>query len=82
MTMEKDIAEGQIGTVGAYDLEFKGGKLTFKVNLAKDVAEGVSVKSDTEFSVSSDSVLDALERAIPGDWDKSPIAALKALLKA
>lgn len=66
--MEKDIAEGQIGSVGSYDVEFKGGKLTAKVSLSKE-GEFANAKADITLDIPARQVLEALKRAIPGTLD-------------
>lgn len=77
--MEKDIAEGKIGEVGAYDFEFKEGKLRLKVELSKD-SEFVNAKADLTINVPARPLLEALKRAIPGVWDDAAIElAAKAL---
>ena len=53
--MEKDIAEGQLGQVGSYDLEFKEGSLCLKLQ----TQVGVSM----EVKVGADAVLDAIAKA-------------------
>ena len=78
--MEKDIAEGKIGEVGAYDVEFKGGKLLAKVGLAKEVTAGVSAKADVSVEIDARSVLEALKKAIPCTIDDALLElAAKAL---
>lgn len=75
--MEKDILDGKIGEVGAYDLEFKSGKLSFKV--------GVSVKGATAsvaVELEADALLDAIAAKIPGQIDDAVLGLLKAALKA
>lgn len=74
--MEKDIAEGKLGTIGGYDLEFKGGKLIAKVNVG---AEGISGALSLEFD--ADKLLDALAKAIPSQIDDALIGVLKGALK-
>lgn len=74
--MEKDILDGKIGAVGAYDLEFKGGKLSFKVGVAY---EGMS--ADLVLALDSDAVLDAIAKAIPGQIDDTIFNVVKAALK-
>jgi hypothetical protein len=71
--MEKDIVDGPIGKIGAYDLEFKGGALCLK--LTSEV--GVSI----EVSVGADMVLDAIAKAIPGQVDDAVIQLIKGALK-
>lgn len=75
--MEKDILEGKIGEVGGYDLEFKGGKLVLKVDAAIDIG-----KAGFFAELEADKVLDALAKAIPGQWDDVALNGLKAILKA
>lgn len=78
--MEKDIIEGKIGEVGAYDVEFKGGKLVAKAGVSKEPAPGVSVKADVSLEIGAKLVLEALKKAIPGQVDDIFIdMAIKAL---
>jgi hypothetical protein len=74
--MEKDIVAGQIGAVGAYDLEFKGGKLSLKVGVQHS-----GVGADVVIWLESDAVLDALAKAIPGQLDDALLGMLKGALK-
>jgi hypothetical protein len=75
--MEKDIVDGKLGSVGAYDLEFKGGKLAFKVSAG---IAGASLSFGVELG--ADEVLSALENAIPGKIDDAVFDLIKAALKA
>ena len=75
--MDKDILEGNIGNVGQYDVEFKGGKLVGKV-----MAERSGMSAAIELSVDSDVILDAIAKAIPGQIDDAVIGLIKAALKA
>lgn len=77
MIMEKDIADGNIGTIGKYDLEFKGGFLQVKVT----AAPGLGIEADLVVKVSSDALLDAIAKAIPGQVDDAIISVLKTALK-
>lgn len=70
--MEADIVEGKLGEVGGYDLEFKGGKLTFEIKLNV----GVGVKAE----VGAEAVIDAIAKAIPGQIDDAILGVLKAAL--
>jgi hypothetical protein len=74
--MDKDILEGKIGEKGSYDLEFKAGSLSLTVAVDVGLA-----KAGLKVEVPSGQIIDALEKAIPGDWDKIPLAGLKELLK-
>lgn len=78
--MDKDLVKGNIGTVGNYDLEFKGGKLLGAVNIAHDATDGVGVSANFTVSLDAGKVIDAIERAIPGDLDKIPLELLRKLL--
>lgn len=73
--METEIAQGPIGTVGAYDVDFKDGKLTAKVNAGSDV-----VKADLTVELDAGVVLDKLAKAIPGTFDDAIIALAKTAL--
>lgn len=75
--MEKDIVEGKIGEVGAYDLEFKGGKLVLKVNAAK---ADVGVTAGLHIEVSANVVLDAIAAKIPGKIDDAFLNIIKTAL--
>jgi hypothetical protein len=75
--MEKHIVEGKIGAVGAYDLEFKDGKLSFKIGVAHS-----GVSADVVVALDSDAVIDALKVAIPGKIDDAVLDLAKVALKA
>jgi hypothetical protein len=75
--MEKDLLDGKLGELAAYDVEFKGGKLVAKVS-----AEKSGVVAAVELSVDAAVVLDALKAAIPGQVDDAVIDLIKAALKA
>lgn len=81
--MEKDIVDGKIGEVGAYDVEFKGGKLVAKADLSvSEPIPGVEVKAGVSISISAESVIDAIAKAVPGQIDDVLLGLLKgALLK-
>lgn len=59
------MVEGNIGTVGNYDLEFKDGKIQGTVKIAQEPTAGVSVSADVNVSISAKAVLEAIKRAIP-----------------
>lgn len=80
--MEKDLVDGKIGEVGAYDLEFKEGKLQFKLSVAVK-AGGVQLgDAGIHVAISADGVIDAIAKAIPGQWDDAALGLLKGALKA
>ena len=73
--MDQDLAKGNLGTVGDYDLAFQGGKLVGLVDLNLPALSGMlSVKLD------AGKVLDALAKAVPGTLDDVLIALLKKAL--
>jgi hypothetical protein len=74
--MEKDIVEGQIGAVGAYDLEFKEGELRFIVKVGHS-----GVSAEMKVALNSDGVIDAIKAAIPGQIDDAILDVAKAALK-
>jgi hypothetical protein len=75
--MEKDIAEGQIGTFGKYDVEFKGGFLVAKFEAKAEFG----VSSMMEVKIEADALIDSIAKAIPGQVDDAVFAVLKAALK-
>lgn len=76
--MEKDIIDGKIGTVGSYDIEFKGGYLSGSIEAGAPF--GLSGKF--EIKIGADAVITAIEKAIPGQIDDAILELLKSLLKA
>lgn len=74
--MDKDLISGNLGTVGSYDVAFKGGNLIVSLTAAIPPGESGSVT----LSVDSNKVLDALAAAIPGKIDDAVIAIIKAAL--
>lgn len=72
---KKDIVEGNLGTVGKYDVEFKEGKLVAEISAeAGPLEAGMVVKLD------AGKVIDALAKAIPGQVDDAVFGVLKAAL--
>lgn len=74
--MEKDIVEGNLGQIGHYDVEFKGGKLVAKV----DAAHPVGVTAGVHIEIGAGAVIDAIAKAIPGQIDDAILGVLKAAL--
>lgn len=73
--MDVEIVEGNLGTVGKYDIEFKAGKLVAEVTAAVPVGEaGLVIKID------SGAVIDAIAKAIPGQVDDAILGVIKAAL--
>lgn len=66
--MEQDLVEGNIGEAGHYDLEFKEGKLSFKVDIGKN-SELIEANAAVTVKVPARAVLEALKKAIPGQID-------------
>lgn len=72
---DKELVEGNLGTVGKYDVKFEGGKLVAELSAeAGPLEAGVVVKLD------AGKVLDALAAAIPGTFDDAVIGVAKAAL--
>jgi hypothetical protein len=74
--MEADIVDGKIGSMGAYDVEFKGGKLQAKLVFSHPVGEAT-----VNIAIGSDAVIEALKAAIPGKVDDAILEVLKSALK-
>lgn len=73
--MEKDIIDGKIGTVGTYDVEFKGGKLRAVV-LANTAVGSAGITLE----IGAEQVITAIEKAIPGQIDDAILEMLKKLI--
>lgn len=71
-----ELAEGQVGSVGKYDVEFKDGKLMLGLSI-----EWNGVTSEVKVGIGSDAVIDALKAAIPGKIDDAILEVVKAALK-
>jgi hypothetical protein len=79
--MEADIAQGKIGQVGDYDLEFKDGKLQGKAKaVAKNEQFGLEAEVDLTVSLSAHAVFAALKKAIPGQVDDAVLGVIEAAL--
>lgn len=80
--MEKDIAEGKIGSVGSYDVDFKEGKLIAKAGLK--APEGLA-NAGMFLEIPGGPVIDKLfsmaEKAIPGTMDDVVLESVKSFLK-
>lgn len=72
-----EIAEGPIGNVGKYDIEFKEGKLVCEVSAQVGFADAGFV-----LKIGAEQVLDAIAKAIPGTIDDAVIDMAKKLLAA
>ena len=77
--MEKDIVDGKLGTVGAYDLEFKDGELRLTIDVNAPLGIGTA---GLKLGIKADAVLDAIANAIPGQIDDAVINLIKSALKA
>lgn len=73
--MEGHIAEGKLGSVGKYDVEFKDGSLFLEI----DAEAGPGVVG-IKVGVSAGKVIDAVERAIPGVLDDAVLELIRAAL--
>lgn len=87
MSVEKEIVEGKIGTLGEYDVEFKDGKLVALVAIGAPVAGGiVEIGGNVNLSVSAkplaDKLLDLAAKLIPGDspMEMAAIAAARSAI--
>ena len=76
--MEKDIVDGKLGALGAYDLEFKEGCLKFTLIAAAPFG----VEGEIAVKIKADNILDAIAKAIPGQVDDAVFGLIKAALKA
>lgn len=75
--MEADLVQGKLGTVGKYDVAFKGGELVVEIDGNDAVGSvGMVVK------VKASAVLDAIALAIPGTIDDALIGIIKGALSA
>jgi len=74
--MEQDLVNGPVGSVGSYDVSFKGGKLILVGSAELPPGESVSLS----ISVDANKVLDALAAAIPGKIDDAVIGLIKMAL--
>jgi hypothetical protein len=74
--MEGQLAQGNIGAVGEYVAEFKGGKLVLKAG-AKPV-EGVMAAMSVE--VEAKVIFAAIKAAIPGQVDDAILGVIEAAL--
>lgn len=75
--MEKDLVSGNLGKDAKYDVAFKEGKLVLELDADFGLLTGgVVVKVDAS------SVIDAIEKAIPGQLDDAVLEMLKGALKA
>jgi len=70
-----ELAQGNVGDVGHYDVKFENGKLVAKLDVKQGVIEGdMSIKLDAGL------VMDAIAKAIPGQIDDAIIGVIKAAL--
>ena len=81
--VNKDIAEGKIGEVGAYDFELKDGNLTFDLGIDAGPAT-VSVKAALKGDALVDFLVDKAAKLIPGDSaaEVAILGSARTLLKA
>lgn len=73
--MTQELVQGNIGSVGKYDVKFEGGKLIVEADAAVPYGSlGAVVKVD------AGAVIDAIAAAIPGKIDDAILGVLKAAL--
>lgn len=77
MKMDKPIVDGNLGTVGSYKIEIKNGKLRAEAgaNAPIGLSAGAFIEADT------DTIVDAICKAIPGHFDDVAGELLKTALK-
>jgi hypothetical protein len=64
---DKQIAEGKLGEIGEYDLDFKDGKLVGKVGVNfSDPTSILQVSGDLNVAISGASLIRAIEKKIGG----------------
>lgn len=69
----KDLAHGALGSAGEFDVKFEDGKLVASADAAVGPGSvGVVVKID------GNKVIDAIEKAIPGQLDDAVLELLRA----
>lgn len=79
--LDKDIVDGKLGNMGAFDVEFKGGYLVGKVEVKAPIAGVVDVSGVVEVRVGAEAVIEAIKKAIPGKVDDAILDVVKAALK-
>lgn len=72
---DKEIAQGNIGTVGKYDVAFKDGQLVMEMDATYGVGSTGLIQK-----VSAKEVLEALKKAIPGTVDDAVFNVIEAAL--
>jgi hypothetical protein len=73
--MEGELAKGSLGSVGKYDMAFKGGQLVVELDAGVSFGSaGLVLKLDAA------AVIDALAGAIPGSIDDAVFGVVKAAL--
>lgn len=72
-----EIAQGNIGEAGKYDVEFKDGFLVVTGNAELPPGESIYLS----IKVDSNRILDAIQEAVPGKIDDAVIAVIRAVLK-
>lgn len=73
--MDQDLAQGNIGQVGKYDVAFKDKMLVIEID-EQDSLGSTQLKR----SVSAKAVLEALKKAIPGSVDDAVFNVIEAAL--
>lgn len=76
--MEIDIIDGQIGSVGSYDVEFKEGKLKGFIKVNSPVGINGSLGIEFEAAI----IIEALKKAIPGQVDDAIFDVIKKALES
>lgn len=75
--MEKDLVGGALGDKAKYNVSFREGHLVAELNADFGVVTGGLV-----LMLGADAVIDALEKAIPGQIDDAILEVLRKALKS
>jgi len=72
-----NLVEGALGSAAKYDVKFENGKLTAEIS-----ADAGLISGGASIVVDSDTVINALEKAIPGVIPQTVLEFARAALKA
>jgi hypothetical protein len=73
--MEKQIADGEIGSIGHYNVEFKDKKLVLAASADFKIGN-----MESKITVDSNMIVEAIKKAIPGQIDDAILNLLETLL--
>ena len=72
-----EIVKGSLGPEAGYEVKFEGGKFVVGINYA-----GAELGGGLNIALDIDMVINAIEKAIPGQIDDAVLNLVKAALKA